>query len=217
MKKGTLLVVLISMGTLLLAQNIEIQGKTKITVMDVATAAAQQIAREPDGTLSQMAASTTYAIGDFVQGGVVFWVSANGKHGKVVSIYDIGPVAWSNITGTAVGAAAQSNINGAGNSVAITMQSGHTNSAARHCVDLAYGGNDDWYLPSKNELNQVYIKKDSINVTAGANGGEVFTSTFYWSSTEGSGSTAWDQNFSNGVPCNFNKSNHSRVRAIRAF
>jgi len=99
MKNVTLLVVLMSMGALLMAQNLEIQGKAKITVMDPATASAQQVAREPDGTLSLMTSgTTTYTIGDFAQGGVVFWVSASGAHGKVVSIYNVVDVPWSNIT-----------------------------------------------------------------------------------------------------------------------
>jgi len=217
MKKATLLTVLMTMGTLLLAQNVEIVGKAKITVMDPATTSAQQVAREADGTLSLMSSTTTYAIGDFVQGGVVFWVSANAEHGKVVSIYDIGAISWSNITDTAIGVSAMSDINGAGNTVAIIMQSGHTSSATRHCADLAYGGYDDWYLPSKNELNDVYLNKATINTTATANGGEVFANAFYWSSTEFDSDSAWVQRLSNGLQGNVSKASNLRVRAVRAF
>ncbi|MBK8503190.1 MAG: DUF1566 domain-containing protein [Saprospiraceae bacterium] len=220
MKEVTLLVVLMTMGTLLMAQNVEIDGKTKITVMDPATVSAQQVAREPDGTLSLMSSITpTYVIGDFVQGGVVFWVSVSGAHAKVVSIYDVAAVTWSNITNTAIGASAQSDINGAGNTVANMMQSGHTNSAARHCADLTYGGYDDWYLPSKNELGQVYNNRVVIAATATANGGEDFVSGLYWSSTEFSSSVsdAWIQNFATGNQTSGSKNNFSRVRAVRAF
>ena len=220
MKKSTLLVVLMTMGTLLMAQNVEIEGKAKITVMDTATASAQQVAREPDGTLSLMAVSTpTYVIGDFVQGGVVFWVSASGAHAKVVSIYDVGTVPWSNITDTLIGASAQSDINGAGNTVAIMMQSGHTSSAARHCADVAYGGYDDWYLPSKNELDDVHTNRVAIDTTATANGGEVFVSDYYWSSTEVSSTDAWQQEFTDdGSQGGDDKSSSTgRVRAVRAF
>ncbi len=199
MKKVTLLIVLMTMGTLLMAQHVEIEGKAKITVMDTATDSAQQVAREPDGTLSLMSSSTpTYAIGDFVQGGVVFWVSAGGAHGKVVSIYDVGAVPWSNIISTEIGASAQSDINGAGNTVAIMMQSDHTSSAARHCADLGYGGYDDWYLPSKDELNDVYTNRVAINTTATANGGVGFAADWYWGSTEFDYGNAWVQFFGVG-------------------
>lgn len=218
MKKVTLLVVLMTMGILLMAQEVRIEGKAKITVMDTATASAQQVAREPDGTLSQMSVSTpTYVIGDFVQGGVVFWVSASGAHGKVVSIYNVGPVPWSNITGLAIGASAQSLSNGAGNTIAIVMQSGHTSSAARHCADLAYGGYDDWYLPSKDELDDVYTNRVAINTTATANGGEDIANAFYWSSTEDNVTSAWVQSFLNGNQISFGKGENIRVRAVRAF
>ena len=40
------------------AQDVEIAGKAKITVMDPATASAQQVAREPDGTLSLRSSGT---------------------------------------------------------------------------------------------------------------------------------------------------------------
>jgi hypothetical protein len=201
-----------------MAQHLVIAGKAKITVMDTATASAQTVAREPDGTLSLMTSgTTTYAKGDFAQGGVVFWVSPSGEHGKVVSIYDVGVVPWSNIS-TEIRASAQSNINGAGNTVAIMMQSGHTSSAARHCADLEYGGYDDWYLPSIIELDDVYANRGAIDTTALANGGEVFVGDYYWSSTEENGSDALQQDFGGGTQGGDDKgSSTGRVRAIRAF
>ena len=41
----------------------------------------------PDGTI-QTTAATTYSIGDFAQGGIVFWVDETGKHGLVCSKSD---------------------------------------------------------------------------------------------------------------------------------
>ena len=198
--------------------SVEPAGNVKIFVMDPATASAQQVAREPDGTLSLMSSSaTTYAVGDFAQGGVVFWVSPSGEHGKVVSIYDIVDVPWSNMSSTVIGPSAESDINGAGNTVAIMMQSGHQRSAAQHCADLAYGGYDDWYLPSKDELNAVYLNKSVINTTAMVNGGESFAVANYWSSSESDGNIALRQDFNDGSQFGNPKSINNRVRAIRAF
>lgn len=219
LKKVALLIALMTMGTLVMAQHLEVAGRAKITVMDTATASAQTVAREPDGTLSLLTSGiTTYAKGDFAQGGVVFWVSPSGEHGKAVSIYNVGVVPWSNIS-TEIRGSAQSNINGAGNTVAIMMQAGHTSSAARHCADLGYGGYDDWYLPSITELNDVYANRGVIDTTALANGGEVFVGDYYWSSTEEvGGNDALQKDFDTGSQGGDDKgSSTGSVRAIRAF
>lgn len=202
----------------LFSQHLEVEGKAKITKMEPATASAQPVARESDGTLSLMTGTTTYAVGDFAQGGVVFWVSPSGEHGKVVSIYDIGETPWNNIWNVEIGATAQSEINGAGNTVAIILQDGQKISAAQHCNLLTYGGYDDWYLPSKNELNQMYLARADINATATANGGENFVLSFYWSSSEFDFDTAWSQSFNGGWQNNSKTKNSTeRIRAIRAF
>ncbi|GHV67613.1 hypothetical protein AGMMS49928_05010 [Spirochaetia bacterium] len=84
--------------------------------------------------------------------------------------------------------------------------------AARFCDRLEYGGYDDWYLPSKNELGLMYmnLKVDGI-------GG--FSGEWYWSSSEVNGGIAWEQRFSNGHQSDDwrNKVNGRPVRAIRQF
>lgn len=202
------------------AQELEVDGTAKIGVMNAASESAKPVGREADGTLVEFAShETTYSVGDYAQGGVVFWVTASGKHGRVASIYNIAGVPWSTL-GTAIGGSAQSNLHGAGNSVAITSQSGHTISAAQHCLDLAFAGYDDWYLPAKNELNQVYMNRVAIDSTAAANGGEAFEELGYWSSTESDSDTAeaWNHSFfGNGTQQGDGKSAAFQVRAIRAF
>ena len=62
------------------------------------------------------------------------------------------------------------------------------------CDNLTYGGYSDWYLPSKSELNAMYIHKYEIG------GFEDDNSVWdnYWSSTESDSSHAWYQNFCTG-------------------
>jgi len=205
--------------------NHDIIGEAKITVMDPATSTAQPVAREADGTLSVMPANTspTLAIGDFAHGGVVFWLSSDGKHGKVVSIYESIGHRWSNIGNAFVGEAAQNNKDGSGSTVAIIMQDGHTTSAAKFCADYAYAGYDDWYLPSRDEMNRVRTNQTIISTTSQIYGGDFLNSSgFYWSSneTDNNPGQAWTLNFS--VNNSFGSGTKTstgfyRTRPIRSF
>lgn len=82
------------------------------------------------------AGSTGHYIGELVGGGVVFWVDATGQHGLIASMIDLNTAcAWSNVTTTLIGPAAQSDWDGISNSNTIVSQSGHTSSAAKICLD----------------------------------------------------------------------------------
>ena len=70
------------------------------------------------------------------------------------------------------------------------------------------GGYNDWHLPGKEELNQLYLNKSLI-------GG--FHNFFYWSSTEYDKNSVWLQFFSNGVKFSCLKSGPYYVRAVRTF
>ncbi len=97
---------------------------------------------------------------------------------------------------------------GAANTAIVSAACG-AGTAARLCADLVLDGYSDWYLPSRNELNILYIYRSSI-------GG--FTTGNYWNSTEFSASAALLWAFSDGLPYNANKVvNTYRVRAVRTF
>lgn len=82
--------------------------------------------------------------------------------------------------------------------------------AAKVCDTLNFAGYSDWYLPSKDELNALYLNKASI-------GG--FGDNSYWSSTEYDNSYAWYQYFLNGTQFSNNyeilKSYMIYVRCVR--
>jgi hypothetical protein len=85
--------------------------------------------------------------------------------------------------------------------------------AALHCSELEYNGFKDWFLPSKDELNLMYINLKRRNI-----GG--FAGDWYWSSSEQSRGTAYNQNFNDGSQLNtlaVNMISAYRVRAIRQF
>jgi uncharacterized repeat protein (TIGR02543 family) len=87
-----------------------------------------------------------------------------------------------------------------------------TNRAAYLCDNLSYGGYDDWFLPSKDELNQMYTNLHNISTPVGG-----FAGTRYWSSSEHLANCAWSQGFDGGSSGCSDKTNTYRVRAVRAF
>ena len=80
--------------------------------------------------------------------------------------------------------------------------------AKEACDTLTLNGYSDWRLPSKEELNQLYLNKDKI-------GG--FASGYYSSSTEDSPNYAWVQGFDDGIQYWYNKYTANTVRAVRSF
>ena len=111
----------------------------------------------------------------------------------------------SNITTGATGSALGS---GMSNSNAIVATQGIGAYAARICYDLDLGGYSDWYLPSRDELQKLYINRVDI--------GE-FTTSNYWSSTEASTISAWNIYFTSGGLNASNKFPALKVRAVRSF
>jgi uncharacterized protein (TIGR02145 family) len=104
---------------------------------------------------------------------------------------------------------------GNANTNAIVTVQGAGSYAAQICYDLVLGGYSDWYLPSRDELNKLYLNKAVI-------GG--FASNLYWSSSEDprgypySAQNACGQNFSDGTQdCTYSKAAIIYVRAVRAF
>lgn len=106
--------------------------------------------------------------------------------------------------------------------------------AAKKCLDYSYGGYDDWFLPSKDELCEMYkvLKcpggknhgKYCPDKTHAAISTEVTRNSFsnfstYLSSSERNNHYAWEQDFSDGTQGGMygRVSNYTHVRAVRAF
>ena len=80
--------------------------------------------------------------------------------------------------------------------------------AIDYCIISRLEGYDDWYLPNRSELNQLYLNRVAI--------GGFAVDGFYWSSTE-AGNGAWYQDFINGNQLSANANYTFYVRAVRAF
>ena len=87
---------------------------------------------------------------------------------------------------------------------------GRTNwiDAKKLCSEFREGGFDDWRLPTKDELNQLFLNQDKI-------GG--FVASGYWSSSEYSSASSWLQNFTSVHQGSKNKYTNYFVRAVRGF
>jgi hypothetical protein len=132
---------------------------------------------------------------------------------------------------------ALSDDDGAANTAAIIAalpSDNSSNNAAWLCHNYSdpTEGHDDWYLPSKNELNKMYLYANANNlIGTGCTGSEAggvqcligggsTTYKYYWSSTEycGGNDGAWVQEFSGGGQYYYYKIGYYfGARAARAF
>ncbi|MEO6131672.1 MAG: DUF1566 domain-containing protein, partial [Saprospiraceae bacterium] len=80
--------------------------------------------------------------------------------------------------------------------------------AKKVCEAYTTGTFNEWRLPTKAELNMVYLSRRYISV---------YTKGLYWSATEENRNNAWAQNFENGNGNKTNKSSKLAVRAVQSF
>ncbi len=165
------------------------------------------------------------AIGDFRNGGVVFWVDpADNTHGLLCAINDAPAELQWGCVGTDLPSVPNVQNNppsgpgaeigdGMSNTIAILATTICSSPAASYAHSLG----PEWFLPSTNELKEMRQNRAAINATAIANGGAAFQNDWYWSSTEYDIYGAWFQDFSDGSQTPDTKIAADGVRPVRAF
>ena len=103
---------------------------------------------------------------------------------------------------------------------------------AKKCLDYSYGGYDDWFLPSMDELCEMYkaLKCPGgtnhayrcLDVTHPATSTETtrksFANSYYYSSSEDDSNYVWKHDFQRGnQTSSFDRDEDYYVRAVRAF
>ena len=166
-----------------------------------------------------------YTVGDRgPAGGYVFYddqdggPTITGRYLEVAPAYtEFHGVEWGT-NGTLIGGTGTAIDTGTNNTYricnALTQNPEPEDRAAELCSDLVVGSYTDWFLPSKDEIELIYqnLHKNSL-------GG--FSSTFYWSSSESTSTSAWMRHFGGESGSDYiddrTKTNSFYVRAVRNF
>lgn len=159
-----------------------------------------------------------FEVGVAYQGGIIVYIlnssdvgyDANEPHGLIASATDIGNEAlWNNDVNILTNATGVDYGTGETNTQLIVEAQGIGSYAAKVCSDLVIDDYDDWYLPSKVELSILYMNRDSLGV---------FSSEYYWSSSEFDIDRAYCQHFDYGTQIHSPKDSYFLpVRAVRNF
>jgi len=152
--------------------------------------------------------SSQIMIGDYFSGGIVFYKYPDGS-GMVVSPGDIAMAEWGCY---GVNVSALSPAFGSGQSNTLTMLANSCDGAAYVCDTLNYNGYSDWFLPSVDELDSIYVNLNSIGYYNFAHSADP-----YWSSVEYSANDAKVQYFGTGSILERYKNIPALVRAVRYF
>ena len=155
-------------------------------------------------------------VGQYNYGGVIIYVDGSGNNGLVCDINDQSTSAQWGCYGTLIPGANGTAIGtGEQNMLDIVGNCSTTGIAADICYNYTNVYND-WFLPSNNELNEIYLNLLDINASIIINGGTPINGT-YWSSSQNNSTFAYMLNFSNGSLGSARKNLTHKVRAIRAF
>ena len=143
--------------------------------------------------------------GEDYGGGVIFYLDGTGHHGLIAPTTEYsapwGCIGFSIPTSVSLG-------KGGLNTAGILAGCNEKTIAAKMCTNLVINGKSDWFLPSKEELRMLYLKKDFVGDLGNEN---------YWSSSQYDANQAYSINFADGTVNTSQKNAILWFRGVRAF
>ncbi len=208
-----------SAGTYYVQSDVDPTGGTNYTITGT-----NQLLSVPYALYAQNSSNGfTHFIGENYGGGIIFnlWKDNAGvEHGLIVDIKDLSSDVNLSNTGNS---SATSLFNGLNNTNSLTFSSLNVGTAPDLCLNSTSQGQTDWYLPSINELSQIYNSIFTINLSLSQISGAdiIGKAGSYYSSTVENGARCYDFNFESGLTQiesqTFQNIGKRYVRAIRAF
>ena len=151
----------------------------------------------------------THSAGDSVGGGL--FVLEDSGYAYISAAADQSTNAPWGCQGTDISGTLSAVGTGSANTALIVAGCATSGISARICDQLTLNGYSDWFLPSLDELAQMYTK-------LAADGLGNFANQSYWSSTQSSATQAYTIDFNNGNTNAHQKSQTNRhTRAMRRF
>ena len=173
-----------------------------------------------------------YQVGDLAEGGIIFQINEDGT-GLVAAMEDLTEGAtdpdgtgfngyeWGCYEESVNGADGQAIGTGYQNTLDIANQGCTTEyggiTAAQAALDAEINGYSDWYIPSRDELQEMHNTIGNGGPEGNIGGFETSDWPYYWSSSEYNNYVAWLVLFDNGTTYYPSKNYTYRVRVIRAF
>lgn len=169
-------------------------------------------------------------VGDVVDGGVVYWVNPDDANDFRVVALDQPELMWSASCSYDLNANARNETarNGAEiMTLAKNYSDSHTGGATgdfetdfpafSYCYEKTDGGvsKGTWYLPSKQEMMDLYSAKDRVESVISVQNGTAFMATDYWAATEISAAGAWNVSLDDGSTSSDQKNVEYVLRCVR--
>ena len=171
--------------------------------------------------------SGTCAVGDIGPGGGIIFITPSTNGNSSGQYFEAAPnnwnggadpnIAWCNNSSSSIAGSTGTSI-GSGKANTAVVASSCVSGASDRAIAYDGGGFSDWFLPSIDELLQMYAQRLEIGgFKAGTQVSTGISTTTYWSSTQNSASQARNWSFATNSNDNWGKNYGFNVRPVRSF